>query len=326
MSDGRGTVEQYYDFADRVAGLDFCAVSDHAFEMTDEMWQHSKRATNAAYEPGRFVTFQAYEWSGVTPLGGDHNCYFLDDDPPIYRSTSYYSPDNLQMYHGPTPKLRHVTDLFSELRQRITEKNLLCIPHFGGRPGNPQWHDAHVQRLIEIFSEHRRSQDWASTFLAEGHRLGIIASSDDHFGNPGYGFLKPTFNWDQQEIGMGLVAVYAAERSRESVFRALYDRHVYATSGDRIILEFQADQHPPGGEYQSETPPSLEMRAVGTDLVTRVEFFKNGQLAHVITPNRQTVHTTWRDPEFDAHHMNYYFVRVVQANNEEAICSPVWVE
>jgi len=30
-SDGRGTVEQFYDFAENVAGLDFCAVTDHAF-------------------------------------------------------------------------------------------------------------------------------------------------------------------------------------------------------------------------------------------------------------------------------------------------------
>jgi hypothetical protein len=41
QSDGRGTVEEYYDFARRVAALDFCAVSDHAFEMSEEMWAHS---------------------------------------------------------------------------------------------------------------------------------------------------------------------------------------------------------------------------------------------------------------------------------------------
>ena len=89
-SDGRGTVEQFYDYAENVAGLDFCAVTDHAFEVLDHMWAHSKKVTNAVYQPGKFVTFQAYEWSGQTDVGGDHNVFFLEDDPPIYRSRSYY--------------------------------------------------------------------------------------------------------------------------------------------------------------------------------------------------------------------------------------------
>ena len=209
MSDGRGTVEEFYDFAERVAGLDFCAVTDHAFEVLDEMWEHSKKVTNQVYKPGRFVTFQAYEWSGVTPLGGDHNCYFLDDDPPIFRSTFWYTPTNLQMYHGPSPKQEHVTDVFAELTKRLRDKDVFCIPHFGGRKGNPQWHDEKVQRMIEIFSEHQRSEDWANSFLKQGHRLGIIASTDDHFGNPGYGYLKPTYDWEHQEIGMAALAVCA---------------------------------------------------------------------------------------------------------------------
>ena len=213
MSDGRGTVEEFYDFAERVAGLDFCAVTDHAFEVLDEMWEHSKKVTNQAYKPGHFVTFQAYEWSGITPLGGDHNCYFLDDDPPIFRSTLMYTPSNLQMYHGPDPKRKHVTDIFAELNKRLQDRNVFCIPHFGGRKGNPQWHDAKVQRMIEIFSEHQRSEQWAQTFLNKNYRLGIMASTDGHFGNPGYGYLKPSYDWDQQEIGMAAVAVYAPKRT-----------------------------------------------------------------------------------------------------------------
>ncbi|NQT38950.1 MAG: DUF3604 domain-containing protein, partial [Planctomycetes bacterium] len=191
-SDGRGSVEEYYDFGRRVAGLDFCAVSDHAFQITDAMWEHSKEVTNRVNRPGRFVTFQAYEWSGNTANGGDHNAYFLDDDPPLYRSDNYYHPRNLQTDHGPVPRVPHVTGVFQRLRTHLDDENVLCIPHYGGRHGNPQWHDPQVQRLIEIFSEHRRSEDWATSFLTRGHRVGVMASTDCHFGNPGYGYLKPT--------------------------------------------------------------------------------------------------------------------------------------
>ena len=64
MSDGRGTVEEFYDFAERVAGLDFCAVTDHAFEILDEMWEHSKKVTNQVHRTGkiRHVSGVRMEW------------------------------------------------------------------------------------------------------------------------------------------------------------------------------------------------------------------------------------------------------------------------
>jgi hypothetical protein len=325
FSDGRGTVEEYYDFAENVAGLDFCAVTDHAFEVLDEMWAHSKRVTNGANKPGRFVTFQGYEWSGNTSLGGDHNCYFLDDDPPLYRSTNYYTPENLQMYHGAEPKLEHITDVFAKLNEQLRNKDIFCIPHYGGRPGNPEWHDPKVQRMIEIFSEHRRSEDWATKFLTRGHRVGVMASTDNHFGNPGHGYLKPTYDWDHQEIGMAAVAVCAGERTRSSIFHALYDRRVYATSGDRVILDFTADGHLMGSEYKTDVAPTLTVEAVDTAPITQVEIKKDSQTVHQIEPGTVSVRFQWQDPNFQPQTSCYYYVRVIQENNEEAITSPIWL-
>jgi Protein of unknown function (DUF3604) len=68
-SDGRGTVDQYYRYADQIAGLDVCAVTDHDFMLSDAAWARSKQATNAHYRPGRFVTLQAFEWSGFSDVG-----------------------------------------------------------------------------------------------------------------------------------------------------------------------------------------------------------------------------------------------------------------
>jgi len=325
FSDGRGTVEEFYDFAQRVAGLDFCAVTDHAFEVLDEMWEHSKKITNQYYQPGRFVTFQAYEWSGTTRLGGDHNCYFLGDDPPLLRSTLMYNRSNLQMYHGTDPKQETITDVFAELNRRLRDRNVFCIPHYGGRKGNPKWHDPKVQRMVEIFSEHRRTEDWALTYLQNGHRLGIMASTDGHFGNPGYGYLKPTYDWDHQEIGMAAVAVVAAERTRESIFRALYDRRVYATSGDRIVLNLDVNGQPMGSEITTRSAPEIVVSVAGTDRISEIQIKKNGQVVHVAKPQAFNATIRWRDRDFVAAPSSYYYVRVVQENNEEAISSPVWV-
>ena len=325
FSDGRGTVEEFYDFAERVVGLDFCAVTDHAFEIIDEIWEHSKLITNRVNRPGRFVTFQAYEWSGNSASGGDHNCYFLDDDPPLYRSTNYYTPTNLQMYHGPDPMLQKITDVFAKLRGHIRNKDVFCIPHYGGRRGNPTMHDPKVQRMIEIFSEHRRSEDWASEFLTRGYRMGIIASTDGHYGNPGHGYLKPSYDWDKQEIGMAALAVRTPQHTRESIFHSLYDRSVYATSGDRIILDFHADGHPMGAEYKTGKPPTLGIEAVGTAPISGVEIKKNSQIVHKVEPGETVVKLKWQDPEFNPGQTCYYYVRIIQENNEEAISSPIWV-
>ena len=329
-SDGRGTVAEYYDFAERVAALDFCAVSDHAFEMLDGMWEQSKAVTDQVNKPGRFVTFNAYEWSGASNVGGDHNVYWLDDNPPIYRSTTGYDVQNLQTYHGPDPKVEHIEELLSKLNEHLVDKNVFCIPHRGGRPGNPEWHDPRTQRLIEVYSEHFRSEAWATQFLKKGYRLGIMASSDNHYGNPGYGYLKRDLGSDETfrpaEVGMGLVAVYAAERTRKSIFTALYDRHCYATSGDRIILEFECDSHIMGSEYEYDRAPLISVRIAGTAAVSRVEIKKDSSVVHTVKPNKRKVELTWTDPDFDADDGCYYYIRVIQADGEEAISSPIWLD
>lgn len=325
FSDGRGTVEEYYDFARRFAALDFCAVSDHAFEVVDAMWEHSKAVTNRLNDPGRFVTINAFEWSGNSAVGGDHNVYFLEDDPPLYRSDNYYDSRNLQMYHGPDPKLPHVEDLFVKLEDRLGDKDVFAVPHYGGRPGNPTWHNPKVERLIEIFSEHRRSEDWAAKFLTQGRRLGVIASTDNHYGNPGYGYLRPTHHWDTQEIGMAAVAVYAGSRTRESIFHALYDRHVYATSGDRIVLDFRCDGHPMGSEYRSDVAPMVTVEALGTAPIITVQIKKASRTVALFEPGQTAVSVRWRDDDFRPGESTYYYVRVEQSNDEEAISSPVWV-
>ena len=111
------------------------------------------------------MTFLGYEWSGPQDVGGDHNVYTTEDDMPLFRSFLGYSYGNLRHYHGPERQAGHVEDLFRALSENFRNENLLTIPHYGGRPGNPQWHNDRLQRGIEIFSDHRRSEDWVATFL-----------------------------------------------------------------------------------------------------------------------------------------------------------------
>lgn len=323
FSDGRGTVEDYYHFARHFAALDFCAVSDHGFEMTDEMWEESKIVTNQMNEPGRFITFNAHEWSGTSDSGGDHNIYWLDDDPPIFRSPLFYSPRNIQMDHDIEAKVSHITDLYSKLRKHLRDKNVLCIPHKGGRSASLCWHDPDLERLIEVYCEHFRSKEWVAEFLQKGYRLGMMASGDGHYGNPGYGFLLPQ---RQNLIGEELIAVLAPEQTRKSIFTAMYDRHCYATTGDRIILDLLVDGHLMGSEYSTSRAPEIIVSAIGTTNISMITIRKNGESVYTLKPNKMIVEFGWKDPCFEPDSEGtFYDVLVVQKNNEEALSSPVWI-
>lgn len=322
-SDGRGTPTEYYDHARRIAALDFAALTDHDFELPDEVWKELQQATNAANRPGRFTTLHAYEWSGTHECGGDHNVYFLDEQPPIYRSR-WEGPENFQWAHEPLAAAPDLPTLFRLLRRHLKGANVIVIPHRGGRPANPKWHDPDLERLVEASSEHFRSLPWAAEFLKRGYRLGLMASGDNHYGHAGYGFLNHQFY--RGLVGEALVAVLAEENTRRGVFSALYNRRCYATTGERIVLDFRVNGASMGSEIRASAAPAIEVTAIGTAPLREVEIVKDGRSAHRVRPNAESVEFTWRDPEYQAGKSAYYYLRVLQANGEEAWSSPVWVD
>ena len=333
-SDGRGTPEEMFDFGYRYASLDFCAISDHAFITTDRMWEDIKAATKSAHRPGEYVTFLGYEWSGPQDVGGDHNVYTTEDDMPLFRSFLGYSYGNLRHYHGPERQAGHVEDLFRALSENFRNENLLTIPHYGGRPGNPQWHNDRLQRGIEIFSDHRRSEDWVATFLERGHRVGIVASTDNHSGNAGYGVRRIDVTRGQDgavfspfspaERGTALLAVQAPALTRDSIFQGIYHRRTYATSGERIVLRFEVAGEPMGSEVRAAGPVEISARVVGADRLKLVRVVKNGRILYSIDVARDAAEFEFVDTD-GAPDGAYYYLDVVQEDGEKAISSPVWV-
>lgn len=332
-SDGRGTPEETYDFGQRISALDFTAVTDHSFLVEDWMWEDIKKTTNRLYRPGRFVTFLAYEWSGQTDVGGDHNVYTTDADMPLIRCYSYFNYENLRMYHGPNKGANHVEDLFRMLAPRARNENIMVVPHFGGRQGNPAFHNPELQRNIEIFSDHRRSEDWATKFLQNGYRIGIIGSTDNHAGNAGYGVRGAAVTRGEDgavfsktspaERGTALVAVYAKEVTREGIFQALYHRSTYATTGTRIVLRFDLNGHPMGSELRVSSPPRIVVSAEGTDKISAIRVVKNGQVVHAVSPDARSAHLEYVDTSGD-YDQKFYYIDLVQADGKKAISSPVW--
>ena len=294
---GRGR----YHYARYTRGLDFICATDHAdhgktiYGISDREWALQKSEIVASHEPGKFIPFVGYENSFLYPIG-HYNIIFNVKDEDI---------NSVPMY-----AMRVVKDIQTiwRLAHDSGIQDMLTIPHhsgkvfnintegnsckncntFGGTYANEQY-----KRLIEIFSFHGLSEDYdpvsplayskrsktarsfdgpnyAQDAWAMGERLGVIASSDDHFGQPGR-----TVN--------GIVAVLADSLERTPIFNALRNKHTYGTTGERIWVDFRVNDTLMGSEIKVNPylPAKIDVDIMGTDSLDYVEVlkwdFKRGQ-------------------------------------------------
>ena len=164
-----------------------------------------------------------------------------------------------------------------------------------------------------------------------GYKLGIIGGSDAHIyplgslmPDPYHYEIAPPYHC----YGTALTAVYAPGLTREDIFEGIKNRHTYATSGERILLEFEMDGHPMGSEYATSRCPSIEVTVGGTNTVKKVEVVKYSdsrgwEIIHVERPSTLTCTFTYTDTSFAEDSL--YYVRVIQVDNEMAWSSPIWV-
>lgn len=259
---GTNPVSSYFRFAREAALVDFAGHQGNDFQITEAVWREIRAQANTQYDPGHFVTFVGYEWSANTPLGGDHNVYYPGDDGPLHRSSHVLIPDKSDIDTDCT----HVTELYDTLRG----KDVLLLPHVGGRYANLNWHDPELEPLIEVYSEWGEFEWFLREALEKGYRVGFTAGSDDHKGRPG---AAPPGSGSFGVYG-GLTCIYASELTREGLWEALKSRRCYGTTGQRILLDVTADGKPMGSAYQASQPPEIAVKVIATAPIERVDIFR----------------------------------------------------
>ena len=272
---GTNPVSSYFRFAREAALVDFAGHQGNDFQITEAVWTEIRKQANAQYDPGRFVTFVGYEWSANTPLGGDHNVYYPGNDGPLHRSSHVLIPDKSDIGADCT----HVTELYDTLQG----KDVLLLPHVGGRYANLNWHDPDLEPLIEIYSEWGEFEWFLREALENGYQVGFTAGSDDHKGRPG---AAPPGSGSFGVYG-GLTCIYAAELTREGLWEALKARRCYGTTGQRILLEVTADGKPMGAAYQASQPPEIAVNVVGTAPIERVDIFRGLEQIYTFPPTTE---------------------------------------
>ena len=328
LGDGTGSVDDYYQYARDVAGLDFCAASEEDYLFTDTSWVRFIEAVKRYHEPGRFVTFLGYEWSGKVP--GDHNVYYLDDTGPLYRSSTKYigKTERLELRNEgmahplcrENAVVREIADLYKVLKGR----RAMVIPHVGGNKTHLRFHDPELEPVLEVHSIHNSFEWFGMEALQRGYKVGFVGGGDSHDGRPGDAHTK---GMHFKSGHNGLMGVYAKELTRESLWEAIWARRVYATSGERILVDFSMNDRFMGERVlmpDRGADRNFRISVAGLGKLAKIFLIKNNIEIADWSPGTKTATVEHADTGQDRP-CDYYYLRVTQTDKHQAWSSPIWV-
>ena len=337
VGQGVGTMHDYYAWARDAERLDFCAWAGYEYRtpLDGEKWRRRVvEVANRYNDEGKFVVIQGLEWSGD---GGHRNIYVPADDIPFHGAPLRRAPRDTVVPKGQwVPSGVRPTELWKALEgiEAIT------IPHHPKYLGGADWqyrNDA-MQPVVEICSQWGISEEGGphsvQAALLVGHRFGFIGGTDTHVGQPGHG----PHNLNE---GIGLAGVYAAELTRRGIFDALVARRCYATTGPRILLDYElaADGSVLRMGQEGRVPDgarTLRISVAACERLARVEILRNCQVLHCLEPGARYGEFEWTDADDLREHLiretpfndapfAVYYVRVTQADDHNAWGSPIWL-
>jgi hypothetical protein len=320
MSDGQGELDQYYHYAKIDAHMDFCALTDHDIYpdvATDSEWEWNRATRNLFNSEENFTALLSFEWTS--------NEYKND----FGHKNVYYPGKEGSLFPSVDPKGLNPDRLYKSIKKAGGQ----CIPHhpaanWGLVSAATDWdyHDEEVERLVEIFSRHanyEKTEDMskytknvakfpdhcAQDALSRKYHLGFTAGSDSH----------------QMEHGIegGIVCVYSKENTSESIWKALYDRHTYATTGSRILLSFDANGAQMGEEISIDEEVKITVHVVGTQKIKKVEIIKDNKTIFKAEDKEKEVNFAYLCENGKGEHC--YYVRVEQEDEQLAWSSPIWI-
>ncbi len=342
--------EDVYAFGRDVGRLDFLAITDHDYRrpIPDWKWPRHREAAEAFYEPGRFVTFLAYEWSAEDMRYSDaishKNVYYRTTDAPIYSAWDprYNTPDKLWAALRANPGVGNALTIphHPVRKVEVSEEH----PQYGGPGTDWSYFDDDLQTLVEVYSRwgisettdpdnprpvrDARDTGSAQEALAMGHLVGFMASSDTHDGKPGVSVLPARLTINDYPVGV--VAIQAESLTRDALFDALVARRCYGTSGGRrILVDFRTTSGLRMGDVgRVEGSPAFDLTVAGTTDLSLVEILRvdsrGAQVVWTVAPSSWLLQARAAGDDWPSG--GAYYLRVTQADGEMAWAGPIFLQ
>ncbi|NOY81914.1 MAG: hypothetical protein GXP31_13035 [Kiritimatiellaeota bacterium] len=315
---GDQSMEESYQHMRDVTMLDFAAVTDHGYSINPYLWNYTAKMARVNYDPGRFLTFLAEEWTSTFEKYDKEHPYGYYGHRNLVLADAYF-PRWWNAVNGQTP-----AQVWQDLRK--LKANFVHIPHqladTGNVPTDWKFVDETAQPVAEIFQT-RGSYEYkgaprqagrvtpAGWFIqdawARGTVIGVIASPD-HGG------------------GYGMACVFAPKLSRGAILDALRARHCFGSTAAKMFLDVRVNGRLMGEKAPAPTGPvTVAVRADCPQEIDRVEVCRNNEFIYSSSPGKKSVQFEYRDARPIRDRWSYYYVRVIQKDGEIAWSSPVWL-
>lgn len=322
-----GSLEDMFRYAIDAARMDWIGNGDHDNGGGREYsWWLIQKLSDAYHVKDHFTPMFTYERSVPYPHG-HRNCLFAKRG--VRTLPRLAQPDQDQRVGG-----IHADDT-KMLYRYLKEHNGICAVHTSATSMGTDWrdNDPQVEPIVEIYQGDRMSYEiegapragydpksgqepanvagwypkgFINNAFAKGYRLGFQSSSD---------------HWSTH---ISYMVVLAERHDREAILEAAKKRHVYGATDD-IVLDLRSGKQVQGDEFRTSAPPTLEFTVIGTAPLARIDILKDSEVVETIKPGKAEHRGRWVDPK-PTPGVHYYYLRVVQENNEIAWASPLWID
>jgi hypothetical protein len=317
-----GSLNQSYRYAMDAAQLDYLAQTEHNGDGGPDIPYISwllQQMSDLMNLPGMFTPFYSYERSVVYP-NGHRNILFPQRGVPTL----------------PIPKSEQQGETgAAALYAYLKKHNGIAISHTSATTMGTDWrdNDPQVEPLVEIYQGDRVSAEYEGApkaaiegnpasqiggfrpkgyvwnAWAKGYKLGIQAASD------------------HLSTHISYACTIAQDGSRKALLDGMHARHSYGAT-DNIVLDYRLATQSGKEFLQGDIVPSpgpfkLSVHAIGTQPIRQIDIVCNNKFVFTQQPLQRDVNLTFTNTEQGE---RYYYVRVIQVDDQMAWSSPIWVK
>jgi hypothetical protein len=322
-----GSLEDMFRYAIDAAGMDWIGNGDHDNGAGREYpWWLTQKFTDAYHVANVFTPMFTYERSVGYPHG-HRNCMFAQRG--VRTLPRLAPPAGTEKPEGGV----HPDDT-KMLYRYLKEFDGICAVHTSASSMGTDWRDNDpvVEPIVEIYQGDRMSYEmeeapragydpklakepaniagwfpkgFINNAFQKGYRLGFQASSD---------------HWSTH---ISYFMVLAEKHDRQGILDAVKKRHVYGAT-DNIIALVRSGPHIMGDAFKTRQAPTLQIHVLGTSDLAKIDILRDSKVTATLKPQGTGYTGTWTDPS-PLEGTHYYYIRVMQKDNELAWGSPMWI-